>query len=52
VSGAALSFAVPMNKFTAMVGNIDESFLITKSWKAVRKRIANTSSPSSGQGRQ
>lgn len=52
VPGAALSFAAPMNKFTAMIGNMDESFLITKSWKAVRKRIAHTPSPSSGQGRQ
>ena len=39
VPGSALSFAVPMNKFTAMVNNMDESFLITNSWKAVRKRI-------------
>jgi len=39
VPAATLSFALPMNKFTAMVGNMDESFLITKSWKAVRKRI-------------
>ena len=34
-----LSFAVPMNKFTTMAGNMDESFLITKSWKTVRKRM-------------
>ncbi len=39
VPAPTLSFAVPINKFTAMVGNMDESFLITKSWKAVRKRI-------------
>ena len=39
VPGSTLSFALPMSKFTAMVGNMDESFLITKSWKAVRKRI-------------
>lgn len=39
VPGSTLSFAVPMNKFTAMVDNMDESFLLTKSWKAVRKRI-------------
>ena len=36
VPAATLSFALPMNKFTAMVGDMDESFLITKSWKAVR----------------
>ncbi len=39
VPGSALSFAVPMNKFTAMVENMDESFLVTKSWKAVQGRI-------------
>ncbi len=39
VPGLTLSFAAPMNKFTSMVNNMDESFLITKSWKAVRKRI-------------
>ena len=39
VPGTTLSFALPMNKFISMVGNMDESFLITKSWKAVRKRI-------------
>jgi hypothetical protein len=39
VPGATLSFAVPMNKFAAMIDNIDESFLITKSWAAVRRRI-------------
>ena len=35
-----LTFAVPMNKFTRMVENMDESFLITPSWAKVRKRIA------------
>ncbi len=39
VPAPTLSFAAPMNKFTAMVDNMDESFLITNSWKAVRKRI-------------
>lgn len=34
-----LSFSVPMEKFTAMIDNMDESFLITQSWKKVRKRI-------------
>ncbi len=34
-----LSFAVPMKKFSTMVGNMDESFLITGSWKKVQKRI-------------
>ena len=39
VPAQTLSFAVPMNKFASMVCNMDESFLITRSWKAVRKRI-------------
>lgn len=39
VPGETLSFAVPMNKFAAMVANMDESFLVTRSWKAVRGRI-------------
>lgn len=34
-----LSFAVPMKRFEVMVGNMDESFLITDSWMKVRKRI-------------
>lgn len=39
VPGSTLSFAVPMNKFAAMVANMDESFLTTKSWNAVRGRM-------------
>ena len=35
----ALSFATPMAKFRSMVDNMDESFLITKSWAKVRRRI-------------
>ncbi|MBW8041189.1 MAG: hypothetical protein FVQ85_14465 [Planctomycetes bacterium] len=34
-----LTFAVPMNKFIRMVENMDESFLITASWRKVNKRI-------------
>jgi uncharacterized protein (DUF169 family) len=34
-----LSFSVPMRKFERMVRNMEESFLTTKSWKAVQKRI-------------
>ncbi len=34
-----LTFSVPMNKFVRMVGNMDESFLITESWSKVQKRI-------------
>ncbi len=39
VPGGSLSFAVPMGKFTAMVADMEESFLVTKSWKAVRRRL-------------
>ncbi|MCX5797929.1 MAG: DUF169 domain-containing protein [Elusimicrobia bacterium] len=35
-----LSFAVPMPKFARMVGDMEESFLITSSWAKVRSRIA------------
>jgi len=34
-----LSFAVPMVKFERMVANMKESFLITKSWDKVKRRI-------------
>jgi hypothetical protein len=39
VPGDSLTFAVPINKFSGMVENMKESFLITNSWKQVLKRI-------------
>ena len=33
------TFAVPMTKFTRMIDNIQESFLITPTWEKIRKRI-------------
>jgi hypothetical protein len=30
---------VPMNKFSRMIENMEESFLITDTWKAIQKRI-------------
>ncbi|HUL01075.1 MAG TPA: DUF169 domain-containing protein [Nitrospirota bacterium] len=36
----ALTFAVPMKKFTRMIKDMDESFLITPSWEKVKKRIS------------
>jgi uncharacterized protein (DUF169 family) len=39
VSANTLTFAVPMSKFTRMVDNMDESFLITRSWQQIQKRI-------------
>lgn len=39
VPAGTLTFAIPMEKFVSMVENMDESFLITNSWKQVQKRI-------------
>ena len=39
VPDGVLSFATPIAKFERMVGNMDESFLITDSWKRVKGRI-------------
>jgi uncharacterized protein (DUF169 family) len=39
VPDGVLSFSVPMVKFMKMIGYMDESFLITNSWKKVQKRI-------------
>jgi hypothetical protein len=39
VPADTLTFAVPMKKLARMVENMDESFLTTGSWGAVRKRI-------------
>jgi hypothetical protein len=34
-----MSFAAPMSKFQRMMDNMEESFLITESWRKVQKRI-------------
>jgi len=39
VAREEITFAAPMVKFLSMVNNMDESFLITESWKKVQKRI-------------
>jgi uncharacterized protein (DUF169 family) len=39
VPAGALTFAVPWPKFVRMVGDGEESFLITRSWDKVRTRI-------------
>jgi len=36
-----LTFAVPFTKLRSMVGNIEESFLITRSWQSIEQRISN-----------
>jgi uncharacterized protein (DUF169 family) len=39
VASGELTFSVPMVKFLKMISYMDESFLITDSWKKVQKRI-------------
>jgi uncharacterized protein (DUF169 family) len=39
VPAGILTFSVPMVKFLKMISFMDESFLITDSWKEIRKRI-------------
>jgi hypothetical protein len=39
VSEGLLTFSVPLNKLTQMISYMDESFLITDSWKKVQNRI-------------
>ncbi|MCJ7731959.1 DUF169 domain-containing protein [Candidatus Bathyarchaeota archaeon] len=39
VASDTLTFAIPMNRFTQMVENIPESFLITPTWTKIKKRI-------------
>ena len=39
VSENVLSFSVPMNRFSVMTENMEESFLITGSWEKIQKRI-------------
>ena len=42
VPSNALTFSVPMNKFVTMIENMEESFLITDSWRKVQKRLGLT----------
>ncbi len=42
VESSVLTFAVPLEKFERMVDNMDESFLITESWKKVQRRFGNS----------
>ena len=39
VRGNTLTFSIPINKFEMMIENVQQSFLITKSWAKVHKRI-------------
>jgi uncharacterized protein (DUF169 family) len=40
VPSDVITLAIPMSKFTGMIGNMEESFLITDSWRKVARRIA------------
>jgi uncharacterized protein (DUF169 family) len=42
VPAGVLTFSAPMNKFTRMVDNMEESFLITGSWQKILRRIGKT----------
>ena len=39
VANPVLSFAIPMTRFTQMVENMTESFLITSTWETIKKRL-------------
>lgn len=39
VKPGLLTFAAPMRKFTSMIDDMEESFLITQSWNVVRRRL-------------
>lgn len=46
-----LTLAMPMKLFSTLLNNLDESFLITESWKKVKERIERTQGAGSrGQG--
>lgn len=42
VSEDVLTFSIPINKFLRMIDNMEESFLITDSWKKVHRRISGS----------
>jgi hypothetical protein len=39
VKADELTFAAPMKKFTRMIDNLEESFVITRSWEKVMRRL-------------
>jgi hypothetical protein len=39
VAAGKMTFSMPMHRLEQMALNMDESFLITKSWALVRKRL-------------
>jgi hypothetical protein len=45
VPADVITLAVPMKKFVRMIENMEESFLITGSWRKVKRRISIASRP-------
>ncbi|MDD1711631.1 MAG: DUF169 domain-containing protein [Methanoregulaceae archaeon] len=37
-----LTFAVPMKRFETMIGDMEESFLVTRTWEKVQRKIARS----------
>jgi uncharacterized protein (DUF169 family) len=42
VPSDVITLSVPFSKFTRMIDNMEESFLITKTWSRIKKRIDST----------
>ncbi len=42
VPAEVITIALPMKRFVRMAGNMEESFLVTDSWRKVRRRIAGS----------
>lgn len=42
VPSDVITFAVPMKRFEKMISNMEESFLITDTWKTIRERISKS----------
>ena len=49
VGPSLLTFAMPTKLFSILLDNLDESFLITESWKKVKKRIKKMQEAASGE---
>ena len=43
VLAGELTFAAPMRKFERMIADLEESFVITRSWQKVKRRLDNGS---------
>ena len=43
IQAGLLSFAIPIKRFEKLVDYMDDSFLITKTWEVINKRISSRS---------